>query len=103
MNIFVLYALAAVALFALGLYGFLFRLEVVRKLIALNVMGSSTFLLLVAVAFRNRDPGPDPVPHAMVLTGIVVAVSTTALGLAIARRIRAETGVHVLPEDEDRR
>jgi len=31
---------------------------------------------------------PDPVPHALVLTGIVVAFSATALALALGRRLR---------------
>jgi multicomponent Na+:H+ antiporter subunit C len=57
-------------------------------------MGTGIFLFLVAAAARNGLENPDPVPHAMVLTGIVVAVSATALGLALAGRIhqlRAET------------
>jgi len=31
----------------------------------------------------------DPVPHALVLTGIVVAVSATAMALALGRRLEA--------------
>jgi multicomponent Na+:H+ antiporter subunit C len=31
---------------------------------------------------------PDPVPHALVLTGIVVASSATALALALGKRLR---------------
>ena len=43
------------------------------------------FMMLVALASRTTGIAtrPDPVPHAMVLTGIVVAVSATALGLAL--------------------
>jgi len=45
------------------------------------------FHVLVAVAYRGIDRAPDPIPHALVLTGIVVAVSATALALALARRL----------------
>ena len=37
----------------------------------------------------------------MVLTGIVVAVSATALGLALLRRMHAHDGSPRLPEDRD--
>ncbi len=101
MSAFELYSLLAAGLFAVGLYGFLFRRDLVRKIVALNVIGASVFLLLIAIAYRNREDWPDPVPHAMVLTGIVVAVSATALALAVAKRIEEETGASCLPEDED--
>ena len=61
-----------------------------RKVLALNVMGSGVFLLLIAAAYRGPDAAPDPVPHALVLTGIVVAVSATALALALGRRLRRD-------------
>jgi multicomponent Na+:H+ antiporter subunit C len=101
MSAFEMYVLLAAGLFAVGLHGFFFQRSLVRKVIALNVLGAGVFLVLIAVAYRNRDEAPDPVPHAMVLTGIVVAVSATALALALARRIEDETGSDELPEDED--
>jgi multicomponent Na+:H+ antiporter subunit C len=93
-----LYALVAVALFCLGLHGVVTRTHLLRKVLALNVMGGGVFLLLVAVAARGGG-APDPVPHAMVLTGIVVAVSVTAFALALVRRIHAATGRPRLPEE----
>jgi multicomponent Na+:H+ antiporter subunit C len=95
----VVYAVAAVVVVAVGLTGLLTSPSLLRRILALNIMGSGIFLLLVALAGRNSAAGPDPVPHAMVLTGIVVAVSTTALALAIARRLIAETGVDGLPDE----
>jgi len=53
-------------------------------------MGAGVFMLLIAVAYRGPGLPPDPLPHALVLTGIVVAVSATALALALARRLHAE-------------
>jgi hypothetical protein len=58
--------------------------------LAINVMGAGVFMMLIAVAYRGPDLAPDPVPHALVLTGIVVAVSATALALALARRLDRE-------------
>jgi multicomponent Na+:H+ antiporter subunit C len=97
---FLLYSLTSIALFCLALYALVVYPHLLRKILALNVMGSAVFLLLAAVAHRNRLDVPDPVPHAMVLTGIVVAVSATAFALALARRIHAETGETSLPDDE---
>jgi multicomponent Na+:H+ antiporter subunit C len=84
----VLYIAAAVALFGLGWAGLLLRPEPLRKLIAVNVMGLGVLMLLVAFAYRG-DAAPDPIPHALAITGIVVAVAATALGLVLIRRARA--------------
>lgn len=80
-----LYALAGAGLFALGLYRALVWRALLRRVLALNVMGSGVFLVLVATARRAPGGVPDPVPHALVLTGLVVAVSATALALALGR------------------
>ena len=81
-----LYGLAGVVLFGLGLHGTIVRPELLRKVLAVNVAGSGVFLMLVAFAYRPAG-APDPIPHALVLTGIVVAVSATALALALIRRL----------------
>lgn len=82
-----LYLLVGVALFALGTAGVFRDVASMRRIIAVNVMGNGVFLVLVALAARNGDP-PDPVPHAMVLTGIVVAVCATAVALTLANLVR---------------
>lgn len=82
-----IYAFAGVLLFVLGAAGVILLAAVLRKILAFNIMGSGAFLVLVGLA--QRHGGADPVPHAMVLTGIVVAVAATALALALARRLRA--------------
>ena len=98
------YAMMGVVLFAMGLLGLVLGRHPIRKILALNVMGTGIFLFLVATAARRPESGPDPVPHAMVLTGIVVAVSATALGLALAGRIppaSAETDTSACTEGSD--
>jgi multicomponent Na+:H+ antiporter subunit C len=85
-----LYGLTGCAVAALGLRGALLHPSLLQRIVAINVMGSGVFLVLIAVAYRGPGVAPDPVPHALVLTGIVVAVSATALALALVRRLHTE-------------
>lgn len=101
MNQFLIFAFTSIALFCISLYALVTYAHLLRKILAINIMGSSVFLFLVAVAYRNRTETPDAVPHAMVLTGIVVAVSATAFALTLTRRIHAETGLTYLPDEDD--
>lgn len=94
-----LYALIGVGLFSLGLYALIVHVHLLRKILALNVMGSGVFLVLVALARRTGDAPPDPVPHAMVITGIVVAVSATALALTLMLRLTTASGRAELPDE----
>lgn len=87
-----IYAFAGVALFVLGLYGLTVFTHLLRKVLAFNVTGSGVFLVLVSLPRRTLGTPPDPVPQALVLTGIVVAVSATAFALALLRRLYALTG-----------
>jgi len=89
------------ALVLFGLLGMLLAPSILRKLLAFNVMGSGIFVLLLAL----RPPGPsgvaDPVAQALILTGIVIAIAATALGVRLARRYFELTGQTELPEDRD--
>ena len=84
-----IFGLTALALFGLGLYGLIVHPQPMRKILALNLMGNGVFLLLIALARRGGGI-TDPLPHALVLTGIVVAVSATAFALALIRRLQHE-------------
>lgn len=99
MSPFILYALTGVGLFVLSLYAFIIHAHLLRKILALNIMGSGVFLIWVALAGRSWGVAPDPVPHAMVITGIVVAVSGTALALALMLKLCQATGHAILPEE----
>jgi multicomponent Na+:H+ antiporter subunit C len=83
-----LFLLAGAALFVIGLRGVFTRVAVLQRIIAVNVMGNGVFLVFIALAARAEGDRPDPVPHAMVLTGIVVAVCATGLALTLADRYR---------------
>lgn len=81
MNAIVLYAALAMSIFLLGLHGLLTLTDPLRRLIAVNLMSSGTFLMMVTLASRTTPP--DPVLHALVVTGLVVAVSATGFALRL--------------------
>lgn len=96
-----LFAFAGLGLLVIGAWALVLRAHLIRKVLAINVMGSGVFLILVGSG--SMDGGAvDPVPQAMVITGIVVAISATALALALVLRIANATGKPALPEDQDR-
>lgn len=96
------YALIGVGLFCLGLFGLIINSHLLRKILAINIMGSGVFLVLVSLAKRAENLPADPVPHAMVITGIVVAISATALALTLMLRVATETGHATLPDEVDK-
>lgn len=77
-----IYLVTGSVLWLLGLHALLLQRHVLRQVIAVNVMGSGVFMLLVALATRTGEP--DPLLHALVVTGLVVAVSATAFALRLA-------------------
>ncbi len=87
-----IYGLAGIALFSLGLRMAFSPIALLRRVLAINIAGAGLFLLLIAVAYRGFSLLPDPVPQALVLTGIVVAFGATALALALGRRLREHPG-----------
>jgi multicomponent Na+:H+ antiporter subunit C len=90
----VLAGLVGAALIGLGLYGLIAHPHPLRKLLAFNLIGSGVFLVFGIVARRGAAAGLafDPVPQAMVITGIVVAFAASALTVALILRLHQETG-----------
>jgi multicomponent Na+:H+ antiporter subunit C len=89
-----LFGLVAAVLIGLGLFGLIVNPHPLRKILAFNVLGSGVFLLFGAIARRGAGAGlgGDPVPQALLITGIVVAFSATALAVALLLRLFEETG-----------
>lgn len=58
--------------------------DVMRRIVALNIAGAGIFLVLVGGTGRGSV---DAVAHALVLTGIVVAVSITGVALVLLARL----------------
>ena len=89
----------AVLLFSIGFATLLLHPNLIKKIIGLNLMDTAVFLFLAAMGYVNGGKAPmvepgaeaaayiNPVPGGLVLTGIVVAVSTTALFLALTHRL----------------
>jgi multicomponent Na+:H+ antiporter subunit C len=88
-----IFALTATSLVGLGLFSVITNPQPLRKIIAFNVIGNGVFLLFGVVAHRGAAAGlgADPVPQALVITGIVVAFSATALAVALLLRLAKQT------------
>ena len=89
-----LFGLCAALLVGVGLYGMVANAHPLRKILAFNIVGSGVFLMLGAIARRGAAAGlgGDPVPQALLITGIVVAFSATALAVAVLLRLFDVTG-----------
>jgi multicomponent Na+:H+ antiporter subunit C len=96
--------LLAAWLFLVGLYGVVTSRHFVHLVLCLAVTQSSTYVLLLAIGFRNGATAPvfkdvptgshavDPVVQALVLTDVVVSVTVSALLLALAVDVFKRTG-----------
>lgn len=86
-----LMGLLGAALTALGLYGLMVGRDALARILAFNLLGGGVFLVFGVVARRGAGAGfaGDPVPQALVITGIVVAFSATAMAVALLRRLAA--------------
>lgn len=92
------YYVAAVVLFSIGFVTLFLHPNLIKKIIGMNLMDTAVFLFLAAMGYVDGGKAPmvepgaaaayvNPVPGGLVLTGIVVAVSTTALFLALTHRL----------------
>lgn len=82
MSIVLIYGLTGAALVGMATYAFAVGSHLLRRMLAFNLIGSGTFLLLGALA-RRADADSDPVANALIITGIVVSFAATALGVAL--------------------
>lgn len=100
MTVSILYAIVGISLFCLGMFSFIVHEHIMRKILAFNIMGSGVFMVLISLAKHTLTGEVDPVPHAMVITGIVVSVSATALALTLMLQIKANNSNSKLEEHE---
>jgi len=93
--------LVGATLVGLGLYGLVLHPHPLRKLLAFNVIGNGVFLVFGIIARRGAAAGLsfDPVPQAMVITGIVVAFAASALAVALILGLYSEAGRVTLNPD----
>ena len=81
--------IGAAIIVAIALYGVVTAPSLLRRIVALNLLGGGIFLLFGVIARRGAAAGfeSDPVPQALVITGIVVAFAGTALAVALVVRL----------------
>ena len=101
---------AAIILFGIGITTLLLQRNMIKKIIGFSMMDSAIYMFLAAKGFISRDEYanfrqlPDaslfinPIPSGLVLTGIVVSVSVSALMLALT--VRLYRRYHSLDIDE---
>jgi multicomponent Na+:H+ antiporter subunit C len=85
-----------VILLAIGLYGMLGKRNLLKKLIGMNIFQTAIFLFFIEGATKEGGTVPvideaigmeavqyiNPLPHVLILTGIVVGLSLTGVALA---------------------
>ena len=99
---------AAIVLAMIGLYAIIAPSNLIKKLIGLGIFQSAIFLIYITVGKVEGGTAPiidaaygvysNPLPHVLILTAIVVAVSTLAVGLALTVAINQAYGT--VEEDE---
>jgi len=92
-----IFAITGSALVALGLFGVVTQAALLRKILAFNLLGGGVFLLFGVIA--RRGAVVDPVPQALVITGLVVAFAATALALVLVLRMFQIAGAATIAED----
>lgn len=111
-NLFANYGEAvAIILFGIGFSNLLLQKNLIKKIIGLNIMDTAVYLYLAEKGYIDGRVAPivtngvqevgayiNPVPSGLVLTGIVVSVSVTALMLSLT--IRLYRRYHTLDLDE---
>ena len=87
-------------LFAIGCSNLLLQKNLIKKIIGFNIMDSAVYLFLALKGYisghkaaivvdgvQSTDAYINPIPSGLVLTGIVVSVSVTALMLSLTIRL----------------
>ena len=103
--------LAAMVLFGIGFTTLLLHKNMIKKIIGFSIMDNAIFLFLAAKGYIEGRTAPivvdgvqaveayiNPIPAGLVLTGIVVSVSVTAVMLSLT--IRLYRRYHTLDIDE---
>jgi len=97
------YYFAAMVLFMIGFHTMLTHSNLIKKIIGMNIMETSIFLFFVSIGYLRGGEAPiiqngaeqlyiNPLPSALILTGIVVAVSITAYALSLIVKLYSHYG-----------
>lgn len=98
-------------LFVVGIYGMLFKRNILKKIMGMNIMQVSVIIFFLVLAHKTDATVPilipgiteaeyyvNPLPHALMLTAIVVSLGT--LGVALALTIKIQRSFKSLEEPE---
>ncbi|MBS3897998.1 MAG: cation:proton antiporter subunit C [Dethiobacter sp.] len=97
------YYFFAILLFIIGFHTMLTHNNLIKKVIGMNIMDMAIFLFFVAIGYVRGGRSPilepgvnhafiNPLPSALILTGIVVAVSVTAYALSLIIKLYKHYG-----------
>jgi multicomponent Na+:H+ antiporter subunit C len=103
---------ATTILILIGLWGMVFKHNLVKKLIGMNIFQGAIILFFIVHAYKTGASVPvyspevgsqaeqymNPIPHGLMLTAIVVSVATTGVALTLLTVIHRRFGT--LEEDE---
>ncbi|WP_053954917.1 sodium:proton antiporter [Inediibacterium massiliense] len=105
------YETGAMILFGVGFVTLLLHNNLIKKIIGMNIMDTAVFLFFISKGFIAGREAPivgklhkgaqgyiNPIPTALMLTGIVVAVSVTAFALALTIKLYEKYGTIELDE-----
>lgn len=98
-------------LMVIGVYGMIFCGNYMKKLICMNIMQVAIIFFFLTFGQKDKATLPvmltglmgsdayiNPLPHALMLTAIVVSLGTTGVGLALLMKIKDIYGT--IEEDE---
>ena len=101
----------AMILFGIGFSNLMFQKNLIKKIIGFNIMDTAIYLFLAEKGYITGRMAPivvdgiqdvsayiNPIPSGLVLTGIVVSVSVSALMLSLT--IRLYRRYHTMDLDE---
>ncbi|WP_129407853.1 sodium:proton antiporter [Marinitoga lauensis] len=101
-----------IGLILIGIYGLLTQKNLIKLVVALNVLEVGVNLFIISTGYVKDGVAPilfkgvpstngtfvDPLPQALVLTAIVIGVGVTALALTVVRKIYEKHGTLNLDE-----
>lgn len=92
-----------IILFLVGLYGIIINKNLIKIVMSISVMGNGIVLFFISLGYIEGNLAPiinpgvqnvvDPVPHALMLTMIVINLCVTALALIIIVWLHKEFGI----------
>jgi multicomponent Na+:H+ antiporter subunit C len=99
-----------IGLFLLGVWGLLYKRNLIKKVIALSLINSSIVILFIYLGSLSGKAAPiliagiidivDPIPQALMLTAIVVGICITSLALALIYKIYQQYQTHDIDKIE---